>query len=162
MPGMLLPGSPRGGELRASPAAPPPKLRSCPSLSALSSSLPRRGCSFSPPNTHPLASRSSSFQRQFSCTLFLEAGLEREGRLGPGAQGPAAGRTGEIFGECTRELVNHKRTLPSSEHGGGKVAILKYLGRRLRKERTRIFPTIMTSPVVPVNSPLEVRLEGLT
>lgn len=42
-----------------------------------------------------------------------------------------------------------------------KVSILNVWGETFRKGRPSIFITILTFPVIPVNSPLEVRLEAL-
>lgn len=145
----LLPGSPRSSPTKPG-ALSPPKLCPPPAQKGLQL-LPL------PSPTWPPSLR---FRENSLAHCSLKQGWKGKGGWGQGLtvleQG---GRT--VFGESTRGQVNRKRILPSSEWGMITVSILKCPGRRLKKGRPRIFSTIMTVPVVPVNSPLEVRLEGL-
>lgn len=129
------PWLPAGLRIVSPPFTSPTKFGAL-SLLALSSSLPRRGCSFSPCHTPTwppgLCSRETSLAH---CSL--KQGWKGKCGWGPGLR-VLVQEDRTIFGECTREQVNHKRIPPSSRVWRDKSFRSKSLWKRLKKARPRI------------------------
>lgn len=134
----------------------------CPPV--LSPSLPRRGCGppLFPTVCQPGLPAFFVSRRILLCALPSTRLRKRETGPTEGPRGLEPGGTEQIFSKCTKEQMNQQMILPSSGCGGKKVSILTGPSKRFRRGRSRIFKAIKTFSVVPVSSPLELKLGGLT